>query len=188
MSSDPAPLPETRPDLKILWTRCALFVAVVGVLGSLHLSLSMELKACPLCFYQRAFIMSAAAVLGFGLFLPGVPIAGQTVLALAPACAGFFMAGAHSRLVWVGVMECPTGITGALRAPEESLLIHLLLVLFLLGDLFHRRCYVMQGLGAVLMGLVFCLTCLNATPPSPTPTAPYTTQLDICRKIYREPK
>jgi disulfide bond formation protein DsbB len=41
----------------------ALAVSAVGTVGSLYLSLGMGLKACPLCFYQRTFMMSTAAVL-----------------------------------------------------------------------------------------------------------------------------
>ena len=36
------------PAIKVLWTRLAFFVSVIGVAGSLYLSLGMDLKACPL--------------------------------------------------------------------------------------------------------------------------------------------
>ena len=173
----------TTPDIKILWTRCALFVAVLGVLGSLHLSLSMELRACPLCLYQRAFMMAAAAVLAIGMFLPGVPMAAQTVLALPAAVAGGAIAGWHAYLDWTGVLECPPGITGVLTAPQESLLVFLVLTALLLGDLFHQRRYVMQGFGAVLLGVVFCTTCIKGVPDKPTDPAP--APLDGCRKAAK---
>ncbi|MSQ94747.1 MAG: disulfide bond formation protein B [Gemmataceae bacterium] len=180
------PQDEAAPDLKFLWTRFALFFAALGVLGSLHLSLVMELKACPLCLYQRAFMMSVAAILAFGLFLPGVPTAAQTVLALAPAVAGAGIAGWHTYLDWTKVLECPMGITGILVAPQESLIAFALLAAFLVCDLFHQQRYVMQGFGAILLGVVFCTTCIKGTPKMPPPGIPYPAdkELDGCRMKY----
>ena len=182
MSTEPAPQETPAPDLKALWTRCALFVAVVGVLGSLHLSLGMDppLRACPLCFYQRAFIMAAAGVLAFATFLPGTPTAALTVLALPAAVAGGGIAGWHTYLDWTGVLECPMGVTGALTAPQESLIVFALLVALLLGDLFHQSKYVMQGIGAALLGVVFCTTCIKGVPEKQT--EPHPAPLDGCRK------
>jgi hypothetical protein len=176
----PPPAVKAEPDFKVLWTRVALFFAVVGVLGSLHLSLVMNLKACPLCFYQRAFIMAAASVLLFGLFLH-VPPAAQTVLTLPAAFAGLCIAAQHTRLVVSGAMECPSGITGVLVAPAESLIIYLLLVGCLVGDLLHRGKFIVQGVGAMLLGLVFCTTSIKATPPPPT--VPRPDPLDTCWKV-----
>jgi hypothetical protein len=174
------------PDLKVLWLRAALFIAIVGVLGSLHLSLGMELKACPLCFYQRAFMMSAAAALLFGMLLPGIPAGAATVLALPSAFAGASVAAFHSRLVFGGVLECPGGITG-MPVPYESFLVFFLLVAFLVGDLLHRNIYVTYGVGAILLGLIFCTTCIRGTPPMAEPTAPYPAEpkIDMCRKVYQ---
>ncbi len=181
-----ADLPSHEPspsDLKVLWTRGALFFAVVGVLGSLHLSLSMELKACPLCFYQRAFMMATAGVLAFGMFLPGMPSAAQAVLALVPALAGAGIALWHTYLDWAGVLECPKGITGVLVAPQESLIIFALVTLCLLGDLILQGKYVLQGIGAILLGIVFCTTSIRATPAKMTEPAP--APLDGCRKVMQ---
>jgi disulfide bond formation protein DsbB len=184
MASESTPPIDAPPDLKVLWTRAALFVAIIGVLGSLHLSLSMGLKACPLCFYQRAFMMSAAGVLVFGPFLPGMPLAALTVLALVPTFAGLGVAAWHTYMDAIGVLECPVGVTGFLAAPVESLIVFALLLAFLLGDLLHRRQYVLQGIGAVLLGLVFAMTCIKGTPTMNRPTTPYPpseTGLDGCR-------
>ena len=183
----PAVQPEPPPpDLKILWTRLALFFAVIGVLGSLHMSLGMEppLKACPLCYYQRAFIMAAAAVLAIGMFLPGVPTAAVKVLALAPAFAGAAISTYHTYLAATGALECPKGVTGVLAAPQEGLLVFVFLMAALLGDLFHRGQYVMQGIGAILLGFVFCTTGVRSTAPPP-PTAK-DAPLDGCRPPYKE--
>ena len=175
-----SPSASTAPDLKTLWPRLALAFAVVGVLGSLYLSLGMELKACPLCFYQRAFIMAAAAILVFGLFMEDIPNAVLAPLALAPASAGACVAVWHTYLDWNGTLECPLGVTGVLVVPRESLIIYVALLAFLLIDLFHQRRYVLQGLGALLLGFVFASTSIRATPPAPTQPAP--APLDGCRK------
>lgn len=183
------PSKNSGADPKILWLRGALFVSVVGVVGSLYLSLQMDLKACPLCLYQRAFLMAVAAILGLGLALPGVPSAGLTPLALASAVAGGGIATFHTYLDAAGILECPAGITSVLVAPQESLIVFGLVVILLFGDLFHQRAYVMQGMGAVLLGVVFTSTCIRATPPVPTPTSPYDSakKLDGCRKVYKAP-
>jgi hypothetical protein len=60
------------PRRASIWVQTSLVLAVAGLAGSLLLSLGMRLKACPLCFYQRTFMMSIVAVLGMGL-LAGVP-------------------------------------------------------------------------------------------------------------------
>jgi Disulfide bond formation protein DsbB len=188
MAAESPPQTPPSPDLKILWPRLALFVSVVGVVGSLYLSLQMELKACPLCFYQRAFIMSVAAILGFGLYLPDVPKAALTPLALAPAMAGAVVAITHVLLVVNGILECPMGVTGFITVPGESLIVYVLLMSLLLVDLFHNKRYVLPGLGAVLIGYILASTSIKATPPVPDPTGPYPadTKLDGCRKVYRE--
>ena len=173
--------PPTPPTLKLLWTRLAFFVSVVGVVGSLYLSLDMNLKACPLCYYQRTFIMAVAAVLGFGLFLPGVPNAALSPLTLASAVGGAGIAVRHTYLDAIGVLECPPGVTG-LTAPAESLIVFGLLVAFLVIDLFHQRVYVVQGVAAMLLGVVFATTCIRAASDPPSPTGP----IDGCRKVKKE--
>jgi disulfide bond formation protein DsbB len=45
----------------------ALLVAAAAAAGSLYLSLEMGLKACALCFYQRAFAFGLVGVLLTGL-------------------------------------------------------------------------------------------------------------------------
>jgi hypothetical protein len=174
---------------KTLWIPLALFVSVIGVVGSLYLSISLELKACPLCFYQRAFIMAAATVLFFGIWLRGIPQAALTPLALASTVAGTGIAGFHVYLDAKDILECPIGVTGFLLAPQESFVVYAFLLAFLLSDLFWESRFVPQGLGAVLIGIVLAILCLNpaVTPPAPNPTGPYPSdkKLDTCRKVYR---
>lgn len=51
------------------WASAALAVSALGLAGSLWLSLALKLKACPLCFYQRTFVMGVFAVLSVGLLV-----------------------------------------------------------------------------------------------------------------------
>ena len=180
-----APEPTPAPDLKILWICAALFIAIIGVLGSLHLSITCGLQACPLCYYQRAFMMAAAGILLFAMFLPGVPSSAVSVLALAPATAGLCIAANHVQAEWTGVLECPKGITGALPVPQESLIVFVLLVSTLIGDLLHRRTYLMQGAGAILLGYLFSTMCMNSVQRMDPPTRAYEkAEPDGCRKPF----
>ena len=65
----------------------ALVLAIAGTIGSLFLSLFMGLKACPLCFYQRTFIM-AAAVLAISLIVDRGRAATRCLLILPLAIGG----------------------------------------------------------------------------------------------------
>ena len=178
-------------DSKSLWIPLALFASAVGVTGSLYLSISLELKACPLCFYQRAFLMATATILFFGIWLRGVPQAALAPLALASTAAGTGIAAFHVYLDANGILECPLGVTGFLVAPQESFIVYVIVLAFLLCDLFWEARFVPQGLGAVLIGVVLAITCVdpNVTPPAPQPTGPYPSdkKLDTCRKVYRTP-
>src|SRR5258708_33498049 len=70
-----------------------LLVALVALAGSLWLSVGMGLKACPLCFYQRTFVMGVVAVLGIGILTGERHRAVLNLLALPSAVAG--VGGAH---------------------------------------------------------------------------------------------
>ena len=45
----------------------ALLLSAGAAAGSLYLSLDMQLKACTLCFYQRAFAFGLVGVLASGV-------------------------------------------------------------------------------------------------------------------------
>src|SRR5215470_2689255 len=114
MATAAPPAPTTAPPAEpaapapmTWWLPLAALVALVGVIGSLYLSLGMELKACPLCFYQRSFIMATLAVLAFGLFIREIPRGAVTPLALGPAMAGAYIAVMHVNAVYTGALECP---------------------------------------------------------------------------------
>src|SRR5438045_1145032 len=108
-------------NMKLAMT--ALAVAVAGTMGSLFLTLGMGLKACPLCFYQRTFIMAAAAVLGIGLIVDRARAATHCLLILPLAIGGLGVAAFHQYLVITDVLECPKAILGLGTAPAQSLVV-----------------------------------------------------------------
>src|SRR5687768_3826771 len=104
-----------------IWNITSACIALLGAAGSLWLSIGMGLKACPLCFYQRTFLLAIAGILVTGLLtrargsplLPG--------LALPAAVGGFGVACYHVFLELNGTLECPRGIFGWGTAPQQSL-------------------------------------------------------------------
>src|SRR5437868_5534791 len=103
------------------WSWAALLVALVALAGSLYLSLGMGLKACPLCFYQRTFVMGLVGVLGMGLLTKTGPSGRLGLLALPLAAAGLGVALFHVYLELAGRLECPQGLFGWGTAPKQSL-------------------------------------------------------------------
>src|SRR3954471_1187479 len=85
----------------------ALVVALAGLAGSLYLSLAMGLRACPLCFYQRTFVMSVGAVLALGLLGAAARPGRLALLALPLAIAGLTVALFHVSLELRHKLECP---------------------------------------------------------------------------------
>ena len=156
----------------------ALAFALVGVIGSVFLSAGMKLTACPLCFYQRSFIMAVAVILGLGNMLRvPVPAGTLSLLALAPAVAGLGVALAHNVLVWNGTLLCPGGVLGLGTAPLQSLVIFVLVTVLLLPGAFTRvsspvpalpRVVLVAATGAILTGL-----CMMSAPPLPPYKASY---------------
>jgi hypothetical protein len=176
-----------RPVTSI-WLWVALGVAAVAVAGSLTLSLGLNLKACPLCFYQRAFAMSALAVLGMGI-AAGLGRSGSLAFVALPlAVAGLGVAVFHTWLEGSGKLECPPGLLGLGTAPQQSLIIFVLLgrsggeggsVAGPLGRRGGRRRPGSAAGGGILhrqsahgsrAGLGQTARCLPATVPSPAGT------------------
>lgn len=176
------------------WANLALVLSAAGTIGSLYLSLGLGLKACPLCFYQRTFVMGALAVLAIGLVVersrPGL----LCLLALPPAWAGLGVAAFHEYLVLGGVLECPKALLGLGTAPAQSFALFIpLATSTMLGACFGRRESVRQNLlsiamAAVLGGLL-AWGCVASSPPlPPAPAAPYDPvkqPLDMCRPVFR---
>src|SRR5438270_12137300 len=87
-----------------IWTFAALVVALGGLAGSLFLSMGMGLRACPLCFYQRTFMMSLVAVLAMGM-VTGTGQGGRLALVSLPlASAGLGVALFHVFLEVTGTL------------------------------------------------------------------------------------
>jgi hypothetical protein len=179
----------TPPSSINYWNGVALVVALVGVAGSLWLSIGMGLKACALCFYQRSFVMAVAAVLAVGL-LAKIRTAGLlSILSLPMALAGLLIASFHVNLERTNSLECPTGILGWGTAPSQSLCVFLVLTLVLCFDLVGSKALRFSLLlvaGAVVSGILIAYGCLNSNPPPKVATAPDQT-LDECRKPYVPP-
>jgi hypothetical protein len=169
------------------WAWACLAAAVVTAAGSLYLSLGLNLRACPLCFYQRAFALSLVGVLGAGL-LTGRGRLGP--LALPLAVAGLGVALFHVYLERAGALECPAGVLGTGSAPVQSLAAFALLVVLLLADVLRgtrtgRRHTLAVG---VLLGGLLALGACVANPPMPgPPSAPYPGPPEICRPPFRPP-
>lgn len=175
----------------------ALVVSAAAVAGSLYLSLEMGLKACSLCFYQRAFAFGLVGVLLSGMLAFREMGARVCIVALPLALAGLGVAGFH---VWLGWTEwpreaatwylaCPAGIEGYGTAPQQSLAAFALVtVLLLIGGLGE-----VGTSGRGFAALFFAIVCgaggavgsILANPPmpdpKPLPAQPLTTCLPTTR-------
>src|SRR5438445_131739 len=118
--SSPNPADNKTADTSVaVWA--ALLAALVASLGSLWLTLGMELKACPLCLYQRACVFAAAAALGIGVLMRERGEAGVCLVALPAAVAGLGVGVFHNYLEYSGKLVCPKGIAGIGTAPQQAL-------------------------------------------------------------------
>ena len=170
-----------------------LLLTAIATGGSLFLSLGMGLRACPLCFYQRTFVMSAFAVLALCLWNDRSRPGFACFLALPLIWAGLGVALFHEYLVLSGDLECPPGVLGLGTAPAQSLAILALLA---------ATCTVGTGLrhaesnaipfaaviAAIVLGLLLAAASVASSPPlPPVPTAPYDLEkqpLNTCRPPF----
>lgn len=171
------------------WSGAALAVAVLALAGSLHLSIGLGLKACPLCLYQRTFVMGIVAVLGVGL-LAGLRPALAALLALPLAAGGLGVALFHEYLEAADRLECPAGLFGLGTAPQQSLVTLCVVFVLLLVAATRRQHGAAFGPGALvgtlLLGVLFSASAVASAPPMPAPpTKPYEQPLDICRPPFR---
>jgi disulfide bond formation protein DsbB len=181
-----------------------MFFAVVALLlsagaaaGSLYLSLEMGLRACPLCFYQRAFAFGLVGVLAAGILAFRDYGARICLLALPLAVAGLGVAGFH---VWLGWTEwpreaekwylaCPAGIKGIGTAPQQSLAAFAAITLVLLiGGLGEVGASGRGGpalIVGVALGAAAAVGSVLANPPMPDPKPLPATPLEICQPTTR---
>lgn len=189
-------IPSENPWWRSLSAAVALLLATVGVAGSLYLSLGLGLRACPLCFYQRSFVMATLAVLVVGLAADRTRAALYCLLALPLAMAGWGVAAFHEYLVLAGVLECPKGLMGMGSSPAQSLTVFTLLSAALAAGAWpsHRDAVPTRGrragvgFGGIVLGLLLAWGAVAGSPPlPPAPTAPYDLAkqpLEVCRPPY----
>lgn len=180
----------TGPGGGRLWFVLALAVAVTGAAGSLWLSIGMGLKACPLCFYQRTFVLSVVGILMTSFAAGSRAWSLAAVLSLPAAVGGLGVAAFHVSLEMRGALECPTGVLGFGTAPQQSLAMFVVLtVLLLAGSLGGTRVGELRGLGwvtALILGCAFTAGSIASAPPlPPPPDKPYDDPLTICRPPFR---
>ena len=150
----------------------ALGVAALALLGSLYLSMGMGLDTCPLCFYQRSFVMSVIAVIGGGklLRLPA-PSGTLSLLALPLALGGLGIALVHTNLVRTEALACPDGVFGLGPAPYQSLAAFIIVTALLIPGAMKAGISPLQpGPRSVAMlgvGLAFTALALLSSPPVP---------------------
>jgi disulfide bond formation protein DsbB len=187
--SHPSP-PSSAAPLSLVWP--CLLVALVALTGSLWLSVGMGLKACPLCIYQRTFVMGVVAVLGIGVLTGQRHRGVLNLLALPLAVAGFGVAAFHVFLELTGKLECPAGVMGVGTSPQQSLaVLTVLLVLVAVGVVRSGKVgdfHPLAALAAVVLGVLLAWGAVASAPPMPpAPTKAYEAPLDICRPPFRAP-
>src|SRR5437773_6682356 len=119
-------MPETQPSPPTaqepsLWLWGAMLASLIALAGSLYLSLGMGLKACPLCLYQRTFVMGVVGVLAVGFFVKELQPKVLSLLALPLAVGALVVVVWHEYLEQTGRLECPHGVLGVGTAPQQSL-------------------------------------------------------------------
>jgi disulfide bond formation protein DsbB len=177
----------TPPPSTYVWAVVCALLAWCGVAGSLWLTLGMNLKACPLCLYQRSFMMATAAVLTLGLFTELRRSPALLALALAPATAGLGVAAFHEYLEVTRALECPQGIAGLGTTTQQGLATYLALFALLFAAQFRHTPLLTAN--AVVLGALLTFGMIKSAPPlPPRPTEAYQQPPDMCRPPFREAK
>ena len=187
MSTTPAN--ESCCPLSTTLSWLGLLVGGVGIAGSLYLSLGMDLDPCPLCYYQRSFVMAATAVLLLGLLGGSRRLVCVAGLALPLAAAGAGVAGFHVYLEATGKLECPLGLLDYGSAPQQSLAaLGSFALLLLLATLTSNRPNggVLGAIAGLILGAGMAYGCVVSVPPPPTPTKAWPAEIKTCRPPYVE--
>lgn len=181
---DPALSPPATGTV-LVWL--ALILSLTALAGSLWLSLGLGLKACPLCFYQRSFMMALVAILGLGLLTSAARPARPSLLAVPLAVAGLGVAVFHVSLEARGILECPGGLLDLGTAPQQSLAVFAVLTILLVLDATASRAWSVLVGGACLGGVLALASCVANPPLPPAPAAPYDPlqRIDVCRPPYQ---
>jgi disulfide bond formation protein DsbB len=155
----------------------ALLVAGTALAGSLALSLHLQLQACPLCIYERTFLMGVVSVLALGLLSPaGQRSALATGLALPLAVAGLGVAVFHVWLELRQTLVCPFGLGALGTAPQQSLAAYGLVVALLLVGVAGAvpggwvRQLAGWGLGGIVLGALLAFAAVVSGPKLPQAT------------------
>ena len=175
----------------------ALLLSAGAVAGSLYLSLEMNLKACTLCFYQRAFACGLVGVLATGVLTFRDQGAKLCMVALPLAIAGLGVAGFHVWLGWTGwprqnadwYLACPAGIEGIGTAPQQSFaafaLITAVLLIGALGEVGSSGRGGFALFLALALGAGAAAASLRANPDMPKPAPLPDTPLTTCQPTPR---
>ena len=178
-------MPETQPSPLVaqepsLWLWGAMMASLVALAGSLYLSLGMGLKACPLCLYQRTFVMGVVGVLAVGFFIKDLQPKALSLLALPLAVGALVVVAWHEYLELTGTLECPRGLFGVGTAPQQSLAILALLVALLVIDQLRQQRPMGVAATMILGGLLAFSGIRSALPP--IPNYDLVVDEDMCRK------
>jgi hypothetical protein len=177
-TAPPAAPPIHDDPVSTGWTWVALILALIGSAGTLylsigeHLTFGMDLDPCPLCFYQRTFMLAVAAVLLVGLFAGAQRSGYLSTITMPLTVAGLALAVVHVVMETNGELDCPKGALVQLdeqfrdqddlhatlkehdSAPRESLVIFALVFLVQLLDLLRSGSRGGYGLGGLFAGLI----------------------------------
>ena len=181
--SMPATQPDSASQEPSLWMWGAILVSLAALAGSLYLTLGMNLKPCPLCYYQRTFVMGVAAVLVVGLFVKDVRSSVVTLLALPMAVAGLGVAAWHEFLVQNGTLECPHGVLQIGTAPQQSLAILGLLTLLLIIDQIRVKALA-PLVATIVLGGLLAFSGIRSTK-SAVPDYNLPLDEDMCRPVKK---
>lgn len=167
-----------------LWQWAATLVSLAALAGSLYLTIGMGLKACPLCYYQRTFVMAVVAILVAGLFIRDFRPSIATLLSLPLAVAALAVAGYHEYLVQTGALECPHGLLGVGTAPEQSLAVLALLTILLIVDQLRQQAMTAIVASVVLGGLL-AFSGIMSTGRGCCPDYNLSLDEDMCRPLKK---
>ncbi len=188
--------PSTQRRGTALWNVIALGAAAIAAAGSVYLSVGLGLKACPLCFYQRAFAVAALLVMAMQLWLDGLRSLRACLLVLPLALSGLGVAIFHVSLTQTGRLECPPALFGWRDGPAQSLAIFAALaIVCAAGAWSAHRAESPGGLAVVLAAIVLgagaTWACIASAPPLAPPPAqaydPVKQPFDMCRPPYTGP-